>query len=175
MGKRVYCLYRVSTKGQVEKDDIPMQKQRCHEFAAEKGWDIIAEFSEKGVSGFKVSAKDRDAVQEIQRDAALGKFDILLVFMFDRLGRKEDETPFVVEWFVNNGIEVWSAEEGQQRFDNHVDKLMNYIRKTYDTDTVKNITVTGKEEVVKLYGLPEEEFVAMAKELDPETRRAVNE
>ena len=128
MGKRVYCLYRVSTKGQVEKDDIPMQKQRCHEFAAEKGWDIIAEFSEKGVSGFKVSAKDRDAVQEIQRDAALGKFDVLLVFMFDRLGRKEDETPFVVEWFVNNGIEVWSAEEGQQRFDNHVDKLMNYIR-----------------------------------------------
>lgn len=41
MGKRVCCLYRVSTKGQVEKDDIPMQKQRCHEFAAEKGWDIV--------------------------------------------------------------------------------------------------------------------------------------
>lgn len=80
-----------------------MQKQRCHEFAAAKGWDIIAEFSEKGVSGFKVSAKDRDAVQEIQKDAAMGKFDVLLVFMFDRLGRKEDETPFVVEWFVNNG------------------------------------------------------------------------
>ena len=48
--------------------------------------------------------------------------------MFDRLGRKEDETPFVVEWFVKNGIEVWSTQEGQQRFDNHVDKLMNYIR-----------------------------------------------
>ena len=92
------------------------------------GWDIIREFSEKGVSGFKVSAKDRDAIQEIQRDAAMGKFDILLAFMFDRLGRKEDETPFVVEWFAQNGIEVWSAEEGRQRFDSHVDKLMNYIR-----------------------------------------------
>ena len=56
------------------------------------------------------------------------KFDILLVFMFDRLGRREDETPFVVEWFVKNGIEVWSAKEGQQRFDTHVDKLLNYIR-----------------------------------------------
>lgn len=128
MAKKVYCLYRVSTKGQVEKDDIPMQKQRCHEFAAEKGWEIVREFSEKGVSGFKVSAKDRDAIQEIQRDAAMGQFDVLLVFMFDRLGRKEDETPFIVEWFVQNGIEVWSAEEGQQRFDTHVDKLMNYIR-----------------------------------------------
>ena len=129
MAKRVYCLYRVSTKQQVEKDDIPMQKQRCHEFVADKDdWEIVKEFSEKGVSGFKVSAKDRDAIQEIQKDAAIGKFDILLVFMFDRLGRKEDETPFVVEWFVKNGVEVWSAEEGQQRFDNHVDKLLNYIR-----------------------------------------------
>jgi site-specific DNA recombinase len=129
MAKRVYCLYRVSTKQQVEKDDIPMQKQRCHEFVADKDdWEIVKEFSEKGISGFKVSAKDRDAIQEIQKDAAIGKFDVLLVFMFDRLGRKEDETPFVVEWFVKNGIEVWSAEEGQQRFDNHVDKLLNYIR-----------------------------------------------
>lgn len=128
MSKRVYCLYRVSTKGQVEKDDIPMQKQRCHEFAEQQGWTIVREFSEKGVSGYKVSAKDRDAIQEIQKDAAMDKFDVLLVFMFDRLGRKEDETPFIVEWFVKNGIEVWSAEEGQQRFDNHVDKLMNYIR-----------------------------------------------
>ena len=27
--KRVVCLYRVSTVGQVEKDDIPMQEQYC--------------------------------------------------------------------------------------------------------------------------------------------------
>lgn len=128
MKKRVYCLYRVSTLGQVEKDDIPMQKQCCREFAERQGWEIIKEISEKGVSGFKVSVKNRDAVMEIQQDAALGKFDILLVYMFDRLGRKDDETPFVVEWFVRNGIEVWSTIEGQQRFDNHVDKLMNYIR-----------------------------------------------
>ena len=127
--KRVYCLYRVSTLGQVEKDDIPMQKQNCREFVQQQtGWEIVKEFSEKGVSGFKVSAKDRDAIQEIQRDALQNRFDVLLVFMFDRLGRREDETPFVVEWFVKNGIEVWSAKEGQQRFDTHVDKLLNYIR-----------------------------------------------
>ena len=126
---RVCCLYRVSTLGQVEKNDIPMQKEACREFVQQyPGWKIVKEFSEKGISGFKVSAKDRDAIQEIQRDALQNKFDILLVFMFDRLGRREDETPFVVEWFVKNGIEVWSAKEGQQRFDTHVDKLLNYIR-----------------------------------------------
>ena len=53
---------------------------------------------------------------------------ILLVFMFDRIGRIADETPFVVEWFVRNGIRVWSTQEGEQRFDNHTDKLLNYIR-----------------------------------------------
>ena len=48
--------------------------------------------------------------------------------MFDRIGRIADETPFVVEWFVRNGIRVWSTQESEQRFDNHTDKLLNYIR-----------------------------------------------
>ena len=30
--KRVYALYRVSTKGQVDKNDIPMQKNACRTF-----------------------------------------------------------------------------------------------------------------------------------------------
>lgn len=101
-----------------------MQKQKCHEFAEKMGWVIVKEYSEKGVSGFKVSAKDRDAIIEIRKAAALKAFDVLLVFMFDRLGRKEDETPFVLEWFVNNGIEVWSTMEGQQRIETHSDKLI---------------------------------------------------
>ena len=112
--KRVYCLYRVSTVGQVEKDDIPMQKQFCREFVSRHpDWHIEKELYEKGISGFKKSAKERDAIQEIQREAVQGKFEILLVYMFDRLGRRDDETPFVVEWFVKNGIEVWSAVEGE--------------------------------------------------------------
>ena len=126
--KRVYCLYRVSRLAQVDNDDIPMQKQACHEFAERQGWEITRELYEKGVSGFKVSSKDRDAILEIQREAALGNFDILLVFMFDRLGRRDDETPFVVEWFIQNNIAVWSVNEGEQRIDTHTDKLLNYIR-----------------------------------------------
>ena len=53
-----YTLYRVSTQQQVDKtkDDIPMQREACHEFADKMGWTIGKEFLEKGVSGFKVSA-----------------------------------------------------------------------------------------------------------------------
>ena len=126
--KRVYCLYRVSTKGQVDKDDIPMQKTSCRGFAQRNGWTILKEFQEKGVSGFKISASDRDAIQDLKLAAEKKEFDVLLVFMFDRIGRIDDETPFVVEWFIKHGIEVWSVNEGEQRMDSHVDKLMNYIR-----------------------------------------------
>lgn len=112
-----------------ENEDIPMQRQACLNFVANKpDWTFTKEFIEKGVSGFKVSAKNRDVMQELQTEALAGSFDVLLVFMFDRIGRRDDETPFVVEWFVNQGIEVWSVVEGEQRFDNHVDKLLNYIR-----------------------------------------------
>ena len=106
-----------------------MQKLACREYAASHpDWEIVDEISEKGVSGYKVSTNARDAIVEIKKRAVLHQFDVLLVFMFDRLGRRDDETPFVVQWFVQQGIEVWSAREGEQRFDNHVDKLLNYIR-----------------------------------------------
>ena len=89
---------------------------------------IVGEEQETGVSGYKVSANDRDKLQLIKERAEQGKFDILLVFMFDRLGRKSDETPFVVEWFCKKGIKVWSVNEGEQRFESHTDRLTNYIR-----------------------------------------------
>lgn len=116
--KRVYALYRVSTAKQVDrvvygnstKDEIPMQKIACHEFAENQhDWEIIREFEEKGVSGFKVSAENRDAIQDLKEAALHNKFDVLLVFMFDRLGRIENETPFVLQWFAEHGVEVWSV------------------------------------------------------------------
>ena len=126
---RVYTLYRVSSAGQVDHDDIPMQRIACQEYAqTQPDWEIIKEFYEKGVSGYKISADDRDAIIQIKNDAAARKFDILLVFMFDRLGRKDNETPFVVKYLSSQGIRVISVKEGEQRFETPVDDLLNYIR-----------------------------------------------
>jgi DNA invertase Pin-like site-specific DNA recombinase len=89
---------------------------------------LVHEEREDGVSGHKVRADKRDSIQYIKELVTAKKFDIFLVFMFDRIGRIVDETPFVVEWLVKNGVRVWSAKEGEQRFDTHTDKLTNYIR-----------------------------------------------
>ena len=132
-GTRVLCLYRVSTGKQLyhtddNEPDIPMQRVRCREFCERMGWTLVCELQEEGISGHKVRAERRDKVQLIKGYAKQGKFDILLVFMFDRIGRISDETPFVVEWLIANNIRVWSALEGEQRIETHTDRLTNYIR-----------------------------------------------
>ena len=127
--KRVRCLYRVSSLKQLDKNDIPMQRIECKKFIdTMTDWFLDKEYIEKGVSGYNKKLEDRDVLQEIKRDALNKEFDVLLVFMFDRLGRRDDETPFIVEWFNKQGIEIWSTQEGQQKFDSRADKLMNYIR-----------------------------------------------
>ncbi len=130
---RVACLYRVSTNKQVDHDesnqaDIPVQRNACHDFCDRMDWEIVIEEMEDGVSGFKVKANNRDKLLLLKQYAEEDKFDVLLVFMFDRIGRRADETPAVVEWFIDHGIQVWSVKEGEQRLEDHVDRLTNYIR-----------------------------------------------
>lgn len=125
---RVAMAYRVSSKGQVVQDDIPLQKIECRKFSVRQGWRTVMEKYEKGVSGSKVSATKRDVIQELKAATERHEFDILLVYLFDRLGRIDEETPFLLQWFVKHGVEMWSTREGQQRIDSHTDKLTNYIR-----------------------------------------------
>lgn len=104
-----------------------MMTFRCRKSPVEsslsnRGWRVVMEKAEKGVSGSKVSASKRDVIQELRTAASNKEFDVLLVYMFDRLGRIESETPFVLEWFVQNGIEMWSTHEGQQRIESHSDQ-----------------------------------------------------
>jgi len=134
IGRRVVCLYRVSSDKQVTYNDnndadIPLQRRECRRFIEQQGWVLVHEEREDGVSGYKVRASKRDSIQNIKELAAGRRFDIFLVFLFDRIGRISDETPFIVEWFVKQAnVRVWSTREGEQRFDNHTDKLTNYIR-----------------------------------------------
>ncbi len=149
--KRTYTLYRVSTKGQVDKNDIPMQKTACRAFVEKMSdWQLCKEFYEKGVSGFKVSADKRDAIQDLKQAAENKEFDVLLVFMFDRLGRIPNETPFVLEWFDSHGIEIWSVKEGQQKFENDGDYLMNYIRFWQAGGESKKTSIRVKERLSQL-------------------------
>jgi DNA invertase Pin-like site-specific DNA recombinase len=129
MKKRVWSLCRVSTEKQSESiDDVPMQRNAIAKCIVEhEDWILDKEFVEVDVSGYKLKSSERDKLTEIMEGAKNKQFEIFLVFMFDRIGRRWDDSPQVVEGIVMSGVEVWSVKEGQQKFDNHVDRLINFI------------------------------------------------
>ncbi len=93
--KRVRCLYRVSTVKQLDKNDIPMQRIECMKYIdMMPDWEFDKEYIEKGVSGYNKKLEDRDVLQEIRTDAINKEFDVLLVFMFDRLRKKRRRNSF---------------------------------------------------------------------------------
>lgn len=49
--------------------------------------------------------------------------------------------------------------------------LLKRLKEVHDTDTVKLVAIVAKESVNTLYGMPEDDFMANAIELDPQTRQ----
>lgn len=121
-----------------DQESILMQKNACHDFAEKKGWNIVGEEQEIGVSGYKVSADDLVKLQRIRKAAEQGEFDILLLFMYDRLGRNLNETPFIAEWFTKKGIHVWSVYEGEIIDGVDAERMLDYIR-FWQTDEAQKL------------------------------------
>ena len=149
--KRVGCLYRVSTKKQTQHNDIPVQRKACRKFIESKeDWILSKEYIELGISGYKLGEQERDVLQTIKRDVSNKEVDILLVFMFDRIGRRDDETPFVVKWLIEQGIEVWSVNEGQRKIEDNYDRLINYITYWQAEGESEKISLRAKETRIQL-------------------------
>jgi len=97
-------------------------------WAEQNGWDRVDEFCEAAVSGFKVSADNRDALVKIKAMAQRKEFDILGIYMSDRLGRIAHETPLVVSFLNDHGVKVVSYSEGEIANQSHNDSLFCFLR-----------------------------------------------
>jgi DNA invertase Pin-like site-specific DNA recombinase len=61
-----------------------MQVRELREYAARRGWTIVGEYVDTGWSGAKASSPELD---RLMRDAAMHRFDAVLVWKLDRFGR----------------------------------------------------------------------------------------
>ena len=78
---RVALYARVST---LNNQDPEMQLAEQREYAERRGWQIVDEFIDQGVSGSKES---RPALNRLMSDAYRRRFDAVLVWKIDRFGR----------------------------------------------------------------------------------------
>ncbi len=79
---RVALYARVSTSNGHQ--DPEMQLAELREYASRRGWEIVGEYTDQGVSGSKES---RPELNRLMTDAHRRRFDAVLVWKIDRFGR----------------------------------------------------------------------------------------
>ncbi len=102
--KRVGLYMRVSTKDQ----SCDMQLSDLERYSKERGFKVFKVYRDNGVSGTKES---RPALSELMNDAKKRKFDVVLVWRFDRFARSTKHLVNALYEFRNLGIDFISYQE----------------------------------------------------------------
>ncbi len=102
--KRIAIYARVSTTDQ----STESQLLDLRRYTRERGWNTFKEYVDEGISGTKDS---RPALNELMDDAKKRKFDVVLVWRFDRFARSTKHLILALEEFKNLGIDFVSYQE----------------------------------------------------------------
>lgn len=101
---------RVSTEEQRERQSIQTQIEVCQSSCEKQNLFVYRIYSDNGVSG-KRPLDQRPEGSQLLRDARLGRFDGVLVYKLDRLGRDTRQTLNAVAEIESVGARVRSATE----------------------------------------------------------------
>lgn len=101
---RIAIYTRVSTHDQ----NPEMQLAEIREYAARRGWVVAAEYSDVGVSGSKES---RPELNRMIRDAHARRFDAIVVWKLDRLGRSLKHLVNTLEDLASYGVTLVSLRD----------------------------------------------------------------
>lgn len=98
-GPRVALYARVSTLHQGK--DTGLQLDELRQVAAQRGWAVVAEYVDEGVSGARVS---RPQLDRMLADGQAGRFDLLAVWKLDRLGRSLPHLLQILDQLASQGV-----------------------------------------------------------------------
>ena len=82
MQKRAAIYVRVST----DRQTIDNQVAALRQIAERRGWQVIEQYSDSGISGAK-GRDGRPGLDQMLKDAQRRKFDVIMAWAIDRLGR----------------------------------------------------------------------------------------
>jgi DNA invertase Pin-like site-specific DNA recombinase len=102
--KKAAIYARVSTPDQCPESQI----YDLRKLAEQRGFDVVQEYCDHGISGSKAR---RPALDSLMADARRGKFSVVLVAAFDRVARSTKNFLEIVDELHELGIEFISARE----------------------------------------------------------------
>ncbi len=97
---------RVSTSNHGQ--DVGLQLDELRQVAGQRGWHIVEEFVDEGVSG---SAESRPALDRMLEQARRGKLDLVVVWKLDRLGRSLQHLLQVLDELQHQGVGFVSVRD----------------------------------------------------------------
>ena len=107
MPKQVAIYTRVSTDHQTTEN----QERELRAIADRMGWTVVKVYRDQGVSGAK-SRKDRPAFDALWKDAARRRFDIIMAWSVDRLGRSLQDLVAFLSDVHGYGVDLLLHQQG---------------------------------------------------------------
>lgn len=104
MKAAIYARVSTSNHGQ----DVGMQTRELRQFCEARGWQVVGEYLDEGISGAKDS---RPELNRLMADAHRRKFDAVVCWKFDRFARSVSHLLRALETFDSLGIAFVSLSE----------------------------------------------------------------
>ena len=104
--KRAALYVRVSTDGQTTDN----QKRALEAVAQRRGWTVVETYQDNGISGSKGRDK-RPAFDAALKDAVRRKFDVLMVWSIDRMGRSTATVAAALAELEAAGVAIYADKE----------------------------------------------------------------
>ena len=105
--KRAALYVRVSTDAQT----VENQVRELRQVAGRRGWDVVEVYSDAGISGAK-GRNGRPGLDSMLKDASRRKFDIVMAWAIDRLGRSLNDLLDTIQHLEACGVDLYLDQQG---------------------------------------------------------------
>lgn len=145
--KRTAIYLRVSSEDQVEKYGLPIQRERCRAQTTAKGWQVVAEFEDAGISGTK-GANQRPGLAALLQAAHKGEIDSVIVLALDRLARKALLVLSLIDELTQCGVDIVSCKESLDTSTPHGKFVVTILAgvSELERDVIVQRTSAGRDE-----------------------------
>ena len=106
MQKRAAIYVRVST----DKQTVENQIRALREIAGRRGWEVVEEYHDAGISGAK-GRDQRPGLDRMLKDASRRRFDVVMAWAIDRLGRSLIDLLGTIQGLEASGVDLFLEQQ----------------------------------------------------------------
>jgi DNA invertase Pin-like site-specific DNA recombinase len=104
--RRAALYVRVST----DRQTVENQELQLRQVAERRGWEVIEVYSDAGLSGAK-DRKQRPGLDQMLSDASRGKFDVVMAWAIDRVGRSLIDLLGTIQHLEACGVDLYLDQQ----------------------------------------------------------------